>query len=70
MFVTLTGKTRHGKNRVHENGNKWEVMDHTSPLQGDRLSVRSTLTWDLRWVHPIHDRNFEVEFNNESNTSQ
>ena len=70
MVVILTGKTNHGKNRVREHGSKWEVMDHTSPLQPNKLSVRSTLTWDTRWVHPINDRDFEVETNNESNTSK
>jgi hypothetical protein len=55
---------------VHENGNKWEVIDHASELQPQKLFVRSTLTWDARWVDPLFDRNFEVEFNNESNTSQ
>tara|TARA_R100000664_G_C2634634_1_gene62535 strand:+ start:208 stop:420 length:213 start_codon:yes stop_codon:yes gene_type:complete len=70
MFVTLTGKTNHGKNRVRENGNKWEVIDHASELQPQKLFVRSTLTWDLRWVDPLFDKDFEVEINNESNTSK
>ena len=33
MFVKLKGKTRHGKNRVSQHGEWWEV-DETSHLRG------------------------------------
>ena len=70
MVVKLTGKTNHGKNRVREHGSKWEVLDHTSPLQPNKLWVRSTLTWDTRWVHPTNDTNFNVVIKHEGNTDR
>ena len=27
MIITLKGITKHGKNRIREHGDKWEVLD-------------------------------------------
>ena len=36
--VRLSGKTRHGKNRIRENGDMWEVIT----IDGKESSVLST----------------------------
>ena len=65
--VRLIGKTLHGKNRIHQHGDIWEVVDFTA----DRWKLRSLYKTlggfsdghkekDERWVFPKNDPNFEV----------
>ena len=63
-IVCLTGISRHGKNRVRELGESWEVVkahvreDDSNP----GLLLRCTLDdREKRWVHPTEDNNFKVE---------
>ena len=67
--VRLIGKTLHGKNRIRQHGDIWEVVDR--PDRPDRLALQSlNKTFggfsdghkekDLRWVFPENDPNFEV----------
>ena len=71
MKVRLTGKTKHGKNRVKENGEIWKVTRIAEKVHFPRaiggpgpflflISLKSG-TDDIRWVSEIGDPNFEVE---------
>ena len=71
MKVRLTGKTKHGKNRVKENGEFWKVKNIQEKERFPRkisgpgpflflISLKSG-TDDIRWVSEIDDPNFEVE---------
>ena len=58
--ITLKGITRHGKNRVHEHGDQWKVLD--LPPGVIKMShpphlpfIRSLKTGEGRW---LDDRNF------------
>lgn len=68
MQIKLKGKTQHGKNRINQHGEWWEVTD---------LSVRRGLYWlqsldftfrvkplikvkDSRSVSIVNDENFEI----------
>lgn len=55
MIVELSGKTRHGKNRVNEHGKMWKVIRENSI--GEFL-VESMKDKDLRWALREH---FEVK---------
>ena len=60
---TLKGKTGHGKNRIREHGNVWEVLTdadigvlgRSQPMQFPH--IRSVQTGEWRWFDDI---NFEV----------
>lgn len=67
--VRLIGKTLHGKNRIRQHGDIWEVVDR--PDRPDRLALQSlNKTFggfsdghkekDWRWVFPKNDPDFEV----------
>ena len=65
--VKLTGITRHGKNRVREQGKIWEVI-RMSPKVGFKTSatgpfmlLQATESINMRWVSTISDDNFSVE---------
>ena len=65
--VRLTGITRHGKNRVREQGDIWEV-NRLSPTvafktsaPGPFMLLQATTTINMRWVSTINDDNFLVE---------
>lgn len=67
--VKLTGKTKHGKNRVREQGQDWVVVkvaknkllsdswekDFALLMQPDNQSE------DWRWVAVQDDKNFDIE---------
>lgn len=66
-WVTLTGKTRHGKNRINQHGNPWLVVS-TGRFQGQpAMQLRSfdqtegpkhNKGFDGRWVLINNDPNF------------
>lgn len=68
-WITLTGKTRHGKNRINQHGNKWLVMK-IGKFQGQpALALRSfdktegpkdNKGFDSRWVLIQEDPNFAI----------
>lgn len=69
--VRLKGKTLHGKTRIHQHGEIWEVLQPTSRGTHSRLELQSLnktmggfsdgrRVKDRRWVHPTNDFNFEV----------
>lgn len=60
--VVLRGKTRHGKNRVHEHGDVWLVLGLPEGVKGMNPmpvfpSIKSVQTGETRW---FDDTNFEV----------
>ena len=65
--VRLSGKTRHGKNRIRENGDMWEV----STIDGKERSVLSTKICvvpmaegrreNWRWLDLPEDEHMEIE---------
>jgi hypothetical protein len=64
--VKLTGISRHGKNRVHENGEIWTIdrfrdTVHFSKEGGPWMHLTSDTTDDFRWVRLERDKNFNVE---------
>ena len=40
-FVTLKGKTRHGKNRINQHGTRWRVKSHGTFRGSPALSITS-----------------------------
>lgn len=70
MKVRLTGKTKHGKNRVREHGEIWTVNSITEKVHFPRaikgsgpflFLIPSSGSDDMRWVSEVGDPNFEVE---------
>ena len=67
--VKLTGKTKHGKNRVREQGQNWIVVktDNNLEFAEDRKQEFALLRADerpsenWRWVAVQNDKNFLVE---------
>ena len=64
-WIELKGKTRHGKNRVHQHGTCWFV----EKITGGRAMLRSenktegtrdSRGFDGRWIKLKDDPNFEV----------
>ena len=62
-FVKLKGKTRHGKNRIHEHGDVWLVLGlpegviNATPMP-TWPAIKSDTTGESRWFDPV---NFEFE---------
>ncbi len=61
MILTLKGITGHGKNRIREHGDQWEVLDLPpgviSQSHKPRLPpIKSLKTGEIRWLDEI---NFE-----------
>jgi hypothetical protein len=64
--VRLTGKTRHGKNRVRENGKFWEVITVDGEILPRKICVRPVVEGcedNWRWVDFPEDEHMEVEIN-------
>ncbi len=65
--VRLTGITRHGKNRVREQGEVWEVIRMSPTVAfktsapGPFMLLQATKSINMRWVSTVNDDNFSVE---------
>ena len=65
--VKLTGITRHGKNRVREQVDIWEVnrlsptVSFKTNAPGPFMLLQATTTINMRWVSTVNDDNFIVE---------
>jgi hypothetical protein len=65
--VKLTGITRHGKNRVREQGEVWEVIrinptvSFKTKAPGPFMLLQAAEGINMRWVSIINDDNFSVE---------
>ena len=51
-IIKIRGLTRHGKNRVHQHGEMWEVTEWKSDLRPGLQFIRSLKTGDERWFDP------------------
>jgi hypothetical protein len=63
MILILKGITGHGKNRIKEHGNKWEVMETTLTPKPPLPCIKSLKTGEIRWLDDIN-----FEFHLESTT--
>ena len=65
--VKLTGTTQHGKNRVREQGDIWEVIRFNPSVSfktkapGPFMLLQAAEGINMRWVSTINDDNFSVE---------
>ena len=65
--VKLTGITRHGKNRVREQGEVWEVIrmnptvSFKTKAPGPFMLLQAAEGINMRWVSTTNDDNFSVE---------
>ena len=65
--VKLTGITRHGKNRVREQGDIWEVIrlnptvSFKTKAPGPFMLLQAATSINMRWVSTVNDDNFSVE---------
>lgn len=58
-WVTLKGKTRHGKNRINQHGERWMIIE----LRNGKMLIESAAKtdkggFDWRWVDLHDDQNF------------
>ena len=65
--VFLKGKSRHGKNRIKQHGEHWQVIDRTSSgvLHIQSIECRCPEctklgSQDWRWISETDDPNFEI----------
>ena len=63
MILTLKGITNHGKNRIREHGDKWEVVETTMTPNPILPFIKSLKTGEERWLD-----NINFEFRLESTT--
>jgi hypothetical protein len=72
MQVRLKGKSRKGKNRIHERGEWWTILESREspqclPTTGPALLIESQDKKSIRWISEKNDIDFEiVERKNES----
>ena len=68
--VRLIGKTKHGKDRIRQHGDVWNVLESKAPPFGHAMvleSLRETFTLgdtkikDVRGVKTLDDPNFDWE---------
>ena len=66
--LKLTGKTRHGRNRIAQFGDRWTVIERRESvhcldgLPGMLIEpVQETPTDAWRWVAETNDRDFTIE---------
>ena len=62
MKVKLKGKTRHGKNRVSQHGDLWEVVRWVDEKEVGKGKCSTCVKWgqDGRWVSERMDDNFNI----------
>jgi hypothetical protein len=52
MIVKIKGITKHGKNRVHEHGDEWRIIeDHPLTPRPSDPFIESVKTGDRRWLN-------------------
>lgn len=56
MIIKLKGITKHGKNRIHEHGDEWRVLEPQVNPSPAMLFIESVKTGDRRWLN----HNFEI----------
>jgi len=53
-IITLKGLTGHGKNRVREHGEKWEVVETTLTPKPMFPPIKSLRTGEERWLDDVN----------------
>ena len=56
QIITLMGKTKHGKNRIKEHGEKWEIRK----ININKLFLHSLIDDDIRWIERDFDKDFDI----------
>ena len=59
-IVKLQGRSRHGKNRVREQGDIWVVIEPMNNGKAGMLLQSHNIPREKRWVHPHLDNDFIV----------
>ena len=63
-IIKLSGKTRHGKNRIRENGDMWEVITvdggESSVLPTKVCAVPLSGSGNWRWIDLVDDRDMVI----------
>jgi len=59
MIIKLTGKTNHGKNRVREHGDLWEVLEVPTGVlsmthKPSFPPIKSVKTGEERWLDDVN----------------
>ena len=58
-ILNLIGITGHGRNRIREHGQRWEIIERPKGVNlPNTLFIRSLDTGDTRWFDPRH---FEIK---------
>lgn len=65
QIINLKGISRHGKNRINENGSEWEVLSFPSHVGFSNhincwVKLKSTATNDVRTIKVGGDENFKI----------
>ena len=67
--VRLSPKSRHGKNRIHQHGDRWVVMNVSTfrgqpavhlRSMGKTFKMGSSWVFDGRWVQLNNDPDFDI----------
>lgn len=63
--ISLKGISRHGKNRINENGSQWKILSFPSHVGFSNsfdcwVQLKSVLTDDVRTVKIDGDENFKI----------
>ena len=67
--IKLVPKTRHGKNRIHQHGDEWEILNLSKfkgqpalhlRSKGKTFKMGSSWVFDGRWVLLNNDSDFEI----------
>jgi hypothetical protein len=67
MMIKLTAKTRHGKNRIKQFGDTWQVIRHSPQVacldgaQGILIEPADGNHSGRRWIELANDRDFHWE---------
>ena len=62
-MVTLVGKSRHGKNRIKEHGDRWTILqikNNVACCNGGKGFMLGNNDGDVRWVADKDDPDFEI----------
>lgn len=51
MTIKLKGVTNHGKNRIREHGDEWNVLEPKVTPAPNMLFIQSVKTGDTRWLN-------------------
>lgn len=69
-ILILKGKSRHGKNRIHQHGDEWTVRKKVVRGLHGNIMLRSKektfrdspakMNFDIRWIWAVDDSDFQI----------